>query len=324
LASREMFRLAEIEYPNNATKLRLELGPYDNGRALIKIQTAGGISDPFIHLLLNIRWSGGNILREYTALIDPAEYKVEPIAQAAAPATSLAVTKANSTQAAVDSDSELFRPVRAGDTLSAIAALYRPSDVSIQQAWMAFYNLNQDAFLDGNLNKIEKGARLKIPSDAQMRALSRTDAIRDVIKFFRNPEWSFLVMRMVIQGKRIGGFTLAAKKEDRYTLEHAHLFSLLNEPFAIAISNALRHQEILRMKDSAIDDNRYLHQELLRQSGDEIIGKDFGLKDVMQMVREVAPLNTAVLLLGETGVGKELVAKAYTLTVLVRKNRLSR
>lgn len=133
---------------------------------------------------------------------------------------------------------------------------------------------------------------------------------RDVMRFFSHPEWSFLVMRMVIEGKRIGGFTLAARGKDRYSHEHARLFSLLNEPFAIAISNSLKHQEILLMKDSAMDDNRYLRQELLRQSGDEIIGRDLGLKDVMEMVREVAPLNTAVLLLGDTGVGKELVANA--------------
>jgi len=134
--------------------------------------------------------------------------------------------------------------------------------------------------------------------------------MQDVIKSFGRPEWSFLVMRMVIEGKRIGGFTLGAKGKDRYSEEHARLFSLLNEPFAIAISNALRHQEVTKLKDLVTDDNRYLHQELLRQSGDEIIGSNLGLKGVMDMVREVAPLNTATLLLGDTGVGKELVANA--------------
>ncbi len=132
--------------------------------------------------------------------------------------------------------------------------------------------------------------------------------MQDVIKSFGRPEWSFLVMRMVIEGKRIGGITLGAKGKDRYSEEHARLFSLLNEPFAIAISNALRHQEVTKLKDLVTDDNRYLYQELLRQSGDEIIGKDLGLKGVMEMVAKVAQLNTPVLLLGETGVGKELIA----------------
>jgi transcriptional regulator with GAF, ATPase, and Fis domain len=58
------------------------------------------------------------------------------------------------------------------------------------------------------------------------------------------------------------------------------------------------------------DDNLYLHRELLRMSGDEIIGERGGLKGVMEMVRQVASLNSPVLLLGETGVGKEVIAQA--------------
>ena len=63
--------------------------------------------------------------------------------------------------------------------------------------------------------------------------------------------------------------------------------SLLNEPVGIALSNALTYQQVLKLKDMLTDDNRYLNQELLRMSGDEIIGTDFGLKDVMEMVRKV-------------------------------------
>lgn len=186
LASRDLFREAGIEYPRNAKEINLELGPYNNGRATLLVNTAGAVSDPFLHLLFKISWSGGNILREYTALIDPADYQLEPIVQAAAPATSIGLTKAkveptlNKT-----STEELFRPVKSGDTLSAIAALYRPSDVSIQQAWIAFYRLNQDAFPDSNLNNIEKGARLRIPNDAQMRAISQAEATREVKKLSR-------------------------------------------------------------------------------------------------------------------------------------------
>jgi len=72
----------------------------------------------------------------------------------------------------------------------------------------------------------------------------------------------------------------------------------------------LRHQEVSRLKDMLADDNRYLFGELWSASGDEIIGSDFGLKAVMEMVRQVAPLNSPVLLLGETGTGKEVIANA--------------
>jgi transcriptional regulator with GAF, ATPase, and Fis domain len=58
------------------------------------------------------------------------------------------------------------------------------------------------------------------------------------------------------------------------------------------------------------DDNRYLLDELHWISGDEIIGAEFGLSMVMRMVEQVAPLDSTVLLLGETDTGKELIANA--------------
>jgi transcriptional regulator with GAF, ATPase, and Fis domain len=70
----------------------------------------------------------------------------------------------------------------------------------------------------------------------------------------------------------------------------------------------LKHREILKLKDLLADDNRYLHGELRRMSGDEIVGANFGLRDVMHKVHQVASLDSPVLLLGETGVGKDVIA----------------
>ena len=83
---------------------------------------------------------------------------------------------------------------------------------------------------------------------------------------------------------------------------------MLREPFAIAMSNALKHWEVTNLRDMLVDDNKYLHGELRRLSGDEIIGAHFGLKDVMYKVQQVATLDSPVLLLGETGVGKDVIA----------------
>jgi transcriptional regulator with GAF, ATPase, and Fis domain len=76
------------------------------------------------------------------------------------------------------------------------------------------------------------------------------------------------------------------------------------------LSNSLRYIEVLKLKELLADDNRYLHRELSRQCGEEIVGADFGLKGVMDLVRQVAPLNSPVLLYGETGTGKEVIARA--------------
>jgi formate hydrogenlyase transcriptional activator len=151
------------------------------------------------------------------------------------------------------------------------------------------------------------------PGVPNVRIVNRPETdpvIKKIAESFKMLNSSALVMRLVIEGARIGSLTLTADGKDRYTEEHARLFYLLNEPCAIAVSNALKHQEVLKLKDMLTDDNRYLSQELLRMSGDEIIGTDFGLKDVMEMVRKVAPLESPVLLLGETGVGKGVIASA--------------
>jgi transcriptional regulator with GAF, ATPase, and Fis domain len=126
-----------------------------------------------------------------------------------------------------------------------------------------------------------------------------------------NAETSLMNMLLkLVKGNQIGSLALFANGLNQYTEEHARLLQLLHRPFAIAISNALELREVIRLKDMLADDNRYLFNELRSASGDEIIGSDFGLKAVMRMVQQVAPLDSPVLLVGETGTGKEVIANA--------------
>lgn len=125
-----------------------------------------------------------------------------------------------------------------------------------------------------------------------------------------NANISLMNLMLQLEGNRIGSLALYADGLNQYTGEHARLLQLLHGPVAIAMSKALEHQELIRLKDMLADDNRYLYNELRSVSGEEIIGSDFGLKTVMEMVRQVAPLESPVLLLGETGTGKEVIANA--------------
>jgi transcriptional regulator with GAF, ATPase, and Fis domain len=130
-------------------------------------------------------------------------------------------------------------------------------------------------------------------------------------RFGLNAKTSLMNMLLkLVKGNQIGSLLVFADGLNQYTAEHARLLKLLHRPFAIAISNALELREVIRLKDMLADDNRYLFEELRSASGDEIIGSDFGLKAVMKMVRQVAPLDSPVLLQGETGTGKEVIANA--------------
>ncbi|MGA2401650.1 MAG: sigma 54-interacting transcriptional regulator [Syntrophobacteraceae bacterium] len=117
--------------------------------------------------------------------------------------------------------------------------------------------------------------------------------------FGPKPEWNLFA------GVLIGNYA-----GEKYSEEHVRLFALFKEPFAIAVSNYMRYREVLRLQDVLADDNRYLQDELRQQAGDEIVGANFGLKQVMEMVSQVASLTSPVLLLGETGAGKEVIATA--------------
>lgn len=121
---------------------------------------------------------------------------------------------------------------------------------------------------------------------------------------------SDLAVPLHIESKSIGILILRAKGDGVYLEEHSELIGLASDPFAIALSNALAHQELLHYRDLLLDDNRFLQRELSHGVIDDIIGESGGLRNVMEMVRQVASYNNTVLLLGETGVGKEVIANA--------------
>jgi len=121
---------------------------------------------------------------------------------------------------------------------------------------------------------------------------------------------STMGLTLNIRGEQVGGLVVSAGGMNRYTSEHATLLQSLKDPVALAMSNARRYMDLERMRDQLADDNRALSADIERMSGTEVIGADFGLRGVMEMVRRVAGTNAPVLLLGETGTGKEVIANA--------------
>jgi transcriptional regulator with GAF, ATPase, and Fis domain len=115
---------------------------------------------------------------------------------------------------------------------------------------------------------------------------------------------------LFLDEKSIGLILVRAAGRGRYTAEHAELWSLLNEPASIALSNYRRYLQMLRLQDLLSQDNRDLRERLKEGPPGEIVGADLGLREVMSQVDRVAPLDSPVLLVGETGTGKELIVRA--------------
>ena len=131
-----------------------------------------------------------------------------------------------------------------------------------------------------------------------------------VLKTLGRSKVSVILVRLAVEENWIGAVTLWAKGWNRFAQAHLDLFLLLKRPFTIARSNNRQYKALVKLKDNLADDKHYLQRQLQLKTGNEVIGAEFGMKNVMDMVRQVAALNSPVLLRGETGVGKEVIANA--------------
>ncbi len=121
---------------------------------------------------------------------------------------------------------------------------------------------------------------------------------------------SAIVIDLVLEKRMLGILSVFNNGKEKFTPGHVNLLSLLDKPCAIALTNSLRYRELKNLKELLADDNRYFQDELNRMAGETVIGAGQGLSRVMEMVHQVAPLESPVLVLGETGTGKEVVANA--------------
>src|ERR1700741_5091092 len=116
---------------------------------------------------------------------------------------------------------------------------------------------------------------------------------------------------LVNRGRALGILSILRTTETPFTPEDVDFLSRASGPIAIAVENALAYQEISELKDKLAQEKLYLEEEFRSEMGfEQIIGNSTALKHVLQQVETVAPSDSTVLLLGETGTGKELIARA--------------
>src|SRR5258708_36877500 len=101
------------------------------------------------------------------------------------------------------------------------------------------------------------------------------------------------------------------KAETPFKSDDVYFLSRASGQIAIAIENALAYREISELKDKLSQEKLYLEEEIRSEWGfEQIIGNSEVLKHVLRMVETVAPSDSTVLLLGETGTGKQPIARA--------------
>jgi len=75
LASAEAYKNAGIDYPYGIPKIKFQIEERENGESYIKVTSLQPVNDPFVTLMVELSWASGKMLREYTFLLDPADYK---------------------------------------------------------------------------------------------------------------------------------------------------------------------------------------------------------------------------------------------------------
>ena len=116
---------------------------------------------------------------------------------------------------------------------------------------------------------------------------------------------------LINHGRVVGFLGIMRKTEDVFTQEDIEFLTQASGQIAIAIENAVAYREISDLKDRLAQEKLYLQEEIRSEMGfEQIIGSSTALKHVLEMVNTVAPTDSTVLLLGETGTGKELIARA--------------
>jgi formate hydrogenlyase transcriptional activator len=122
---------------------------------------------------------------------------------------------------------------------------------------------------------------------------------------------SFCSIPLLSHDRVLGTINVGRLREQAFTQEEVDLLSQVGQQFAIAVENGLAYRQIAELKEKLSEEKLYLEGEIRTEHNfEEIVGESPALRQVLSQVEIVAPTDSTVLIQGETGTGKELIARA--------------
>ncbi len=273
LASPDAYKGAGLDYPSGV-KYSFEVGSRANGEPYLKLTSNREINDPFVSLLVELSWSSGKLMREYTFLLDPPGYVPAQPAAAAVQAVAPEVVQSAPLNAPVENPEQvrqLARPVESaakpverpiakpvekpsvraersasvstgaitvkqGDTLNVLAAGIKPDDVSLERMLVALYRANAEQFDGKNMNRIRTGKILRVPDHDEVINVTQVEASQEI--HAQTADWN------AYRQKLAGAATASRQTEDARHVATGKITAPVADKTPVASESA---KEVLRL-----------------------------------------------------------------------------
>ena len=313
LAAPEAFKQAGLDYASTLLGIRFSLDKRPKGPAVIKLSSDRPINDPFVDMLLQLDWSAGRLIREYTFLLDPPEVAAKAAAPVV-PATAKPLTrtsKSSSVSATVIDDdvrNKAIARVRAqspsaaasqsaaattshlvktGETLRKIATETKPDGVSLDQMLVGLLRANQEAFDSGNMNRLKAGKILSIPDKSAIEAVSTDEARKVVVA--QSIDWK------AYQNRLAGMAEKASVAESAATQEAAGKITPKVEDKAAPSSESTDQLKVSKTKAGKVaadskaaasgnDEDQIAKEKALVEANERVVALEKNVADLQQLL----------------------------------------
>jgi pilus assembly protein FimV len=166
----EVFWRANLEPSPVLDRLRVAVERRPGNRYVVVLRSSEALEEPFIQVLVELASSAGSVVREYPFLLEESRPRGQRAVAGPAPS--------EAGPAPAEGEGYVVKP---GDTLATIAQAQRLATATIEQAIVAIFRANEQAFFDANLNRLRSGQRLAIPTADAALAIDPAEARRIVL-----------------------------------------------------------------------------------------------------------------------------------------------